>query len=128
MLEDIALSISTLFFVICNIFISGFAPAVPADKNNPTAPLETSIPSNAVACSVDDIEEFAIVGVWESFGYTYEFTESGKLILDSETFRYSVEGNTVTILGKDAAIKTMKLEPLNSRAMKLNGMLLYKIN
>ena len=131
MLEDIALSISTLFFVFCNIIISGFAPAVPADKNSPTAPLETSAARSAVICSATgaaDNDEFAIVGVWESFGYTYEFTPSGKLIAENETLRYSIEGDTVTVSGKGADTRTMKFEALSNRSMRLNGITMYKIS
>lgn len=132
MLEDIALSISTLMFVVCNIILNGFVPSVPADKNNPTKPLETYVPNNAIICSFDDLDaktdEFAILGVWESFGHTYEFTASGKLIIDNETLHYSLEGSNVTVSGKDKDARTMKLEPMGNRTMRLNGITMYKIN
>ncbi|MBQ8510116.1 MAG: hypothetical protein IJ493_09455 [Clostridia bacterium] len=123
MLEEIALSVSTFFFIVCNLIINSLAPAVPAETAPPS---EAVLEEPALAVSAD-ADEFSLVGQWESCGFDYEFTSSGKLISGDTVMHWALDGDTVTVTKEDGRIYEMALEPLDERVMRLGGVTMYKV-
>ncbi len=128
MLEDIALSISTLVFLLCNLVVNSIAPAVPAETAEPSESIEYS-ETVSIAVAADSVEEFVLTGEWNSCGRIFEFTSSGKLLYNDHAMPYEIRGNTMTItseVGGSKRIYTLAYEPINDRVIRLNGITLYK--
>ena len=132
MLEEIALSISTLVFLLCNLVVNSIAPAAPALPMEPipvetAADVSTDISVEAIVTS----EVFELTGVWNSGGRVFEFTRSGKLLYNGQTMPFELVGSTMLVTAKvDGAERRYRLsfEPVNARVLKLNGVSMYKVD
>ena len=122
MLEDIALSISTLVFFLCTFVVNSMAPAVPDVPAEPIAP-ETAVEAIVTA------EAFELAGVWNSGGRVFEFTRSGKLLYNGQAMPYELDGSTMLVTAEvDGSTRLYRLsfEPVSARVLKLNGVAMYK--
>ena len=132
MLEEIALSISTLVFLLCNLVVNSIAPAAPALPMEPipvetAADVSTDISVEAIVTS----EVFELTGVWNSGGRVFEFTRSGKLLYNGQAMPFELVGSTMLVTAKvDGAERRYRLsfEPVNARVLKLNGVSMYKVD
>ena len=132
MLEEIALSISTLVFLLCNLVVNSIAPATPALPMEPipvetAADVSTDISVEAIVTS----EVFEPTGVWNSGGRVFEFTRSGKLLYNGQAMPFELVGSTMLVTAKvDGAERRYRLsfEPVNARVLKLNGVSMYKVD
>ena len=132
MLEEIALSISTLVFLLCNLVVNSIAPAAPALPMEPipvetAADVSTDISVEAIVTS----EVFELTGVWNSGGRVFEFTRSGKLLYNGQAMPFELVGSTMLVTAKvDGAERRYRLsfEPVNARVLKLNGVAMYKVD
>lgn len=132
MLEEIALSISTLVFLLCNLVVNSIAPAVPELPMEPipvetAADVSTDISVEAIVTS----EVFELTGVWNSGGRVFEFTRSGKLLYNGQAMPFELVGSTMLVTAKvDGAERRYRLsfEPVNARVLKLNGVSMYKVD
>ena len=132
MLEEIALSISTLVFLLCNLVVNSIAPAAPALPMEPipvetAADVSTDISVEAIVTS----EVFELTGVWNSGGRVFEFTRSGKLLYNGQAMPFELVGSTMLVTAKvDGAERQYRLsfEPVNARVLKLNGVSMYKVD
>ena len=128
MLEEIALSISTLVFLLCNLVVNSIAPAAPA------LPMETIPVETAADISVEAIvtsEVFELTGVWNSGGRVFEFTRSGKLLYNGQVMPFELDGSTMLVTAMiDGAERRYRLsfEPVSARVLKLNGVAMYKVD
>lgn len=132
MLEEIALSISTLVFLLCNLVVNSIAPAAPALPMEPipvetAADVSTDISVEAIVTS----EMFELTGVWNSGGRVFEFTRSGKLLYNGQAMPFELVGSTMLVTAKvDGAERRYRLsfEPVSARVLKLNGVAMYKVD
>ena len=136
MLEEIALSISTLVFLLCNLVVNSIAPAAPALPMEPI-PVETAADvstDTAADVSVEAIvtsEVFELTGVWNSGGRVFEFTRSGKLLYNGQVMPFELDGSTMLVTAmKDGTERRYRLsfEPVSARVLKLNGVAMYKVD
>ena len=136
MLEEIALSISTLVFLLCNLVVNSIAPAAPALPMEPI-PVETAADvstDTAADVSVEAIvtsEVFELTGVWNSGGRVFEFTRSGKLLYNGQVMPFELDGSTMLVTTMiDGAERRYRLsfEPVSARVLKLNGVAMYKVD
>lgn len=135
MLEDIALSISTLLFLMCSLFLNSVSPSVPADTNAPTETAEQEVvcfagepdETDSEIPMIADLSSASIVGKWECLGSRYEFTDSGKLIFNGEVLRYSLESGAV-VVNTGERVYALPLERINARSIKLGGVTFYRVN
>ena len=136
MLEEIALSISTLVFLLCNLVVNSIAPAAPALPMEPI-PVETAADvstDTAADVSVEAIvtsEVFELTGVWNSGGRVFEFTRSGKLLYNGQVMPFELDGSTMLVTAMiDGAERRYRLsfEPVSARVLKLNGVAMYKVD
>lgn len=125
MLENLALSISTALFFLCNLFVYSLIPSLPSDTDAPAAPL-----GEADIAVMTQADAFELVGEWNSGGRILEFTRSGKLIVDGTVMPYEVNGDSITVIsevGGDERIYTLSLEVQSERVMRLNGVAMYRV-
>ena len=128
MLEEIALSISTLVFLLCNLVVNSIAPAAPA------LPMEPITAETAADVSVEAIvtsEVFELTGVWNSGGRVFEFTRSGKLLYNGQVMPFELDGSTMLVTAMiDGTERRYRLsfEPVSARVLKLNGVAMYKVD
>lgn len=136
MLEEIALSISTLVFLLCNLVVNSIAPAAPALPMEPI-PVETAADvstDTAADVSVEAIvtsEVFELTGVWNSGGRVFEFTRSGKLLYNGQVMPFELDGSTMLVTAMiDGTERRYRLsfEPVSARVLKLNGVAMYKVD
>ena len=136
MLEEIALSISTLVFLLCNLVVNSIAPAAPALPMEPI-PVETAADvstDTAADVSVEAIvtsEVFELTGVWNSGGRVFEFTRSGKLLYNGKVMLFELDGSTMLVTAMiDGTERRYRLsfEPVSARVLKLNGVAMYKVD
>ena len=123
MLKEIALSISTLVFFLCNFVVNSIAPSAP------DAPLEPIVPE-AVEAAVTS-ETFDLVGVWNSGGRVFEFTGSGKLLHNGKVMPYKLIGSKLHVTAEVDGTKrqySLSFEPISARVLKLNGVTMYKVD
>ena len=128
MLEEIALSISTLVFLLCNLVVDSIAPAAPALPMEPI-PAETAAEVSVEAIVTSD--EFELTGVWNSGGRVFEFTRSGKLLYNGQVMPFELDGSTMLVTATiDGAERRYRLsfEPVSARVLKLNGVAMYKVD
>ena len=140
MLEEIALSISTLVFLLCNLVVNSIAPAAPALPMEPitaetAADVSTDISTDTSAeVAVEAIvtsEVFELTGVWNSGGRVFEFTRSGKLLYNGQVMPFELDGSTMLVTTMiDGAERRYRLsfEPVSARVLKLNGVAMYKVD
>ena len=130
MLENIAVSVSTVIFLLCSLIISSVLPDKGDTGSPPSEPLCSESVSGTVyealptAVSVDD---FCLEGVWECFGHRYEFKSDGRLIAEGETLRWELSCGNV-VINYDGEPHTLTLEPLGNRVMRLDGKTYYRIS
>ena len=128
MLEEIALSISTLVFLLCNLVVNSIAPAAPALPIEPI-PVETSADISVEAVVTSEV--FELTGVWNSGGRVFEFTRSGKLLYNGQVMPFELDGSTMLVTAMiDGAERRYRLsfEPVSARVLKLNGVAMYKVD
>ena len=94
MLEEIALSISTLVFLLCNLVVNSIAPAAPALPMEPI-PAETAADISVEAFVTSEV--FELTGVWNSGGRVFEFTRSGKLLYNGQVMPFELDGSTMLV-------------------------------
>ena len=154
MLENIAVSVSTVIFLLCSFIISSVLP----DKGDAGSPPCESLYGDSVGTtesvsatesvytnesvsatdSVDIIttgalpvanltDEFSIEGVWECFGHRYEFKADGRLIAEGETLRWQLS-NGEMVINYDGKPHIVTFEPLGERVMRLDGKTFYRIS
>jgi len=128
MLEEIALSISTLVFLLCNLVVNSIAPAAPALPMEPI-PVETAAEVSVEAIVTSEV--FELTGVWNSGGRVFEFTRSGKLLYNGRAMPFELDGSTMlvtaTIDGTERRYR-LSFEPVSARVLKLNGVAMYKVD
>ena len=136
MLEEIALSISTLVFLLCNLVVNSIAPAAPALPMEPI-PVETAADvstDTAADVSVEAIvtsEVFELTGVWNSGGRVFEFTRSGKLLYNGQTMLYELDGSSLIVTAEVGGTERryrLAFEPVSPRVLRLNGVAMYKVD
>lgn len=128
MLEEIALSISTLVFLLCNLVVNSIAPAEPALPMEPI-PAETAAEVSVEAIVTSEV--FELTGVWNSGGRVFEFTRSGKLLYNGQVMPFELDGSTMLVTAMiDGAERRYRLsfEPVSARVLKLNGVAMYKVD
>ncbi|MBQ2706698.1 MAG: hypothetical protein IJF67_00435 [Clostridia bacterium] len=128
MLEEIALSISTLVFLLCNLVVNSIAPAAPALPMEPI-PAETAADISVEAVVTSEV--FELTGVWNSGGRVFEFTRSGKLLYNGQVMPFELDGSTMLVTAMiDGAERRYRLsfEPVSARVLKLNGVAMYKVD
>ena len=128
MLEEIALSISTLVFLLCNLVVNSIAPAAPALPMEPI-PAETAADISVEAIVTSEV--FELTGVWNSGGRVFEFTRSGKLLYNGQVMPFELDGSTMLVTAAiDGAERRYRLsfEPVSARVLKLNGVAMYKVD
>ena len=128
MLEEIALSISTLVFLLCNLVVNSIAPATPALPMEPI-PAETAADISVEAVVTSEV--FELTGVWNSGGRVFEFTRSGKLLYNGQVMPFELDGNTMLVTAMiDGTERRYRLsfEPVSARVLKLNGVAMYKVD
>ncbi|MBO5219377.1 MAG: hypothetical protein J6C52_08105 [Clostridia bacterium] len=128
MLEEIALSISTLVFLLCNLVVNSIAPAAPALPMEPI-PAETAADISVEAIVTSEV--FELTGVWNSGGRVFEFTRSGKLLYNGQVMPFELDGSTMLVTAMiDGAERRYRLsfEPVSARVLKLNGVAMYKVD
>ena len=128
MLEEIALSISTLVFLLCNLVVNSIAPAAPALPMEPI-PAETAADISVEAGVTSEV--FELTGVWNSGGRVFEFTRSGKLLYNGQVMPFELDGSTMLVTAMiDGAERRYRLsfEPVSARVLKLNGVAMYKVD
>ena len=128
MLEEIALSISTLVFLLCNLVVNSIAPAAPALPMEPI-PAETAADISVEAVVTSEV--FELTGVWNSGGRVFEFTRSGKLLYNGQVMPFELDGSTMLVTTMiDGAERRYRLsfEPVSARVLKLNGVAMYKVD
>lgn len=127
MLENLALSISTALFFLCNLFVYSLIPSLPSDTDVPEMPIfERELP---VMAEISGTDGFTLVGEWNSGGRILEFTRSGKLIFDGQAMPYEQNGNMITVqakVGGKERVYTLSLEVQSERVMRLNGVPMYR--
>ena len=127
MLENLALSISTALFFLCNLFVYSLIPSLPSDTDTPDTPIfEADLP---VMSELSGDDTFELVGEWNSGGRILEFTRSGKLIFNGQAMPYEVNENAITVrakVGGEERVYTLSLEVQNERVMRLNGIAMYR--
>lgn len=129
MLEEIALSISTAIFFICTLFVSAVLPSPPTDVGTPH---ETVKYVNTEENSVLFVSAapFDIAGEWSCQGKTVSFTRDGKMTVGEHTLNYRLAGGTLTLgtnINGEERVYSMKLDIVDSRTMKLNGVPFFKV-
>ena len=128
MLEEIALSISTLVFLLCNLVVNSIAPAAPARPMEPI-PAETAADISVEAVVTSEV--FELTGVWNSGGRVFEFTRSGKLLYNGQVMPFELDGSTMLVTAMiDGTERRYRLsfEPVSARVLKLNGVAMYKVD
>ena len=128
MLEEIALSISTLVFLLCNLVVNSIAPAAPALPMEPI-PAETAADISVEAIVTSEV--FELTGVWNSGGRVFEFTRSGKLLYNGQVMPFELDGSTMLVTAMiDGTERRYRLsfEPVSARVLKLNGVAMYKVD
>jgi len=128
MLEEIALSISTLVFLLCNLVVNSIAPAAPALPMEPI-PVETAAEVSVEAIVTSEV--FELTGVWNSGGRVFEFTRSGKLLYNGQVMPFELDGSAMLVTAMiDGAERRYRLsfEPVSARVLKLNGVAMYKVD
>ena len=128
MLEEIALSISTLVFLLCNLVVNSIAPAAPALPMEPI-PAETAADISVEA--VVTAEVFELTGVWNSGGRVFEFTRTGKLLYNGQTMLYELDGSSLIVtaeVGDTERRYRLAFEPVSPRVLRLNGVAMYKVD
>lgn len=136
MLEEIALSISTLVFLLCNLVVNSIAPAAPALPMEPipaetAADVSTDISTDVSVEAIVTSEVFELTGVWNSGGRVFEFTRSGKLLYNGQVMPFELDGSTMLVTAMiDGAERRYRLsfEPVSARVLKLNGVAMYKVD
>ena len=130
MLEDIALSISTLVVLLCNLVVNSMAPAAQASPMEALPQETAAVEAEAAAIApLFEEEPFDLVGEWNSGGRIFEFTASGKLLYNDQVMTYEQSGGTITvtaIVDGSERVYTLAHEPVSARVMKLNGVTMYK--
>ena len=132
MLEEIALSISTLVFLLCNLVVNSIAPAAPALPMEPipvetAADVSTDISVEAIVTS----EVFELTGVWNSGGRVFEFTRTGKLLYNGQTMLYELDGSSLIVTAEVGGTERryrLAFEPVSPRVLRLNGVAMYKVD
>lgn len=154
MLENIAVSVSTVIFLLCSFIISSVLPGKGDSGSPPCEPLygdsvgttgsvsatESVYTTESIYTtdSVDIIttgalpaanltDEFSIEGVWECFGHRYEFRQDGRLIAEGETLRWQLS-NGEMVINYDGKPHIVTFEPLGERVMRLDGKTFYRIS
>ncbi|MCI8387903.1 MAG: hypothetical protein HFE63_05490 [Clostridiales bacterium] len=124
MLEEITLSVSTFLFLICSLIIGSLAPSTPAEQDMPSESIIEYADEIECMVGVDTAvpERFSIVGVWQCFDCTYEFTKSGTLIVGDKTMRYQLHGDELIIDGA-----AYPFEAVNSKVIKIDNRTLYRV-
>lgn len=128
MLEEIAISISTLVFLLCNLVVNSIAPAAPALPMEPI-PAETAADISVEAVVTSEV--FELTGVWNSGGRVFEFTRSGKLLYNGQVMPFELDGSTMLVTAMiDGTERRYRLsfEPVSARVLKLNGVAMYKVD
>lgn len=128
MLEEIALSISTLVFLLCNLVVNSIAPAAPA---LPMEPIPAVTAADISVAAIVTSEVFELTGVWNSGGRVFEFTRSGKLLYNGQVMPFELDGSTMLVTAMiDGAERRYRLsfEPVSARVLKLNGVAMYKVD
>lgn len=124
MLENIAVSVSTVIFLLCSFLMGNILPAEQNAENPPSEPLYIA---ETADCMAEVSEEYQLTGVWECFGHRYEFKSDGRLIAEGETLSWKFSGGDI-IIGYDNESHTLAFEPLDSRTMRLDGKTFYRIS
>lgn len=130
MFEELALSLSTAIFFICTLMVS---EVIPSSQSETSAACEnvSESPDNTVAvASVVPDDNFTLSGVWNNSGRSFEFTNQGKLLFDSNSADYSYDGENITVtalIDGNERSYTFKLEILSPRVMKIGNVIFYKI-
>lgn len=136
MLENIAVSVSTVIFLLCSFLMGSIMPAKQDVENPPSEPpyiagtadtADTADTAGTADCMAEVAEEFQLTGVWECFGHRYEFKSDGRLIAEGETLSWKFSGGDI-IIGYDDESHTLAFEPLDSRTMRLDGKTFYRIS
>ncbi len=118
MIEAFTRVISTALFFLCTAVVTGLTPTPSAE----------AVPT--VATVNEAAKEYSLVGMWNSAGRTFEFTQDGKFICDDITLEYTQSGESVTVTGIINGKKreyTVRLAPISDRVARLNGIKMYRI-
>lgn len=118
MLEQISLSISTAIFLVCTVIANSFFPKAP----------EQAVPAS-VTTSVAS-ESNSVVGKWNSNGRVFEFTDSGKLIFDGKSSKYSIVGDTIVIETEIAGENRkyeLPLSFISDKVASIGGVRMYRV-
>ena len=129
MIEEIALSISTVLFFLCTLVVSSVIPEVPVNSDEPNAYV-SEIGNEATPTMASHADTFTLEGEWNNGGRSFIFTNDGKVMFDSHKATYVIDGNTVRInteIGGSQRTFSLLLEVLEPRVMRLNGVTFYKI-
>ena len=154
MLENIAVSVSTVIFLLCSFIISSVLPDKGDAGSPPSEPLRGESVSMTESAGISDsariidsagisdsantntadalpvaslTDEFSIEGVWECFGHRYEFKSDGRLIAEGETLRWQLS-NGEMVINYDGKPHIVTFEPLGERVMRLDGKTFYRIS
>ena len=154
MLENIAVSVSTVIFLLCSFIISSVLPDKGDAGSPPSEPLRGESVSMTKSAGIADsariidsvsmtdsantntadalpvaslTDEFSIEGVWECFGHRYEFRQDGRLIAEGETLRWQLS-NGEMVINYDGKPHIVTFEPLGERVMRLDGKTFYRIS
>ncbi len=117
MLENIAISISTLIFLLCNFVVSSFAYTPVSDATVPVSIVEST--------QNDAIDAEFLVGEWISGSRTFIFTKNGELICADQTMPFELNGNILSVDYKTRSYK-LPIVQISDRVIKLNDLTLFR--